>query len=212
MGEIRIVYEDAEVLAAEKPAGQPAIPGRGDIGAPFNAALEARLGRTLFIVHRLDRDAGGLMIFAKTAAAHARLCAQFESRKARKSYLALVEGVVALPGESDKPLRLFGSGRVGVGEGGKPSVTKYSVRAAGRGCTLLTVEPVTGRRHQIRAHLYAAGHPILGDRLYGRDRPVGGAPRLMLHALGLALEGLPPLLCPPPGDFQAVLEGRGAAL
>ncbi len=204
-----ILYEDAEVVAAAKPAGRPSIPGRGDAAAgAFNEELERSLGRRLFVVHRLDRDASGLILFAKTEAAHARLCAEFEGRRAKKSYLALVEGEVAGPGEVDAPLKAFGSGRMGVGRPGKESLTRYAVRAKGRGCTLLDVEPQTGRRHQIRVHLYSIGHPILGDPLYGKQRPVGGAPRLMLHALGLALAGLPPLVCRPGPDFQAVLAGR----
>jgi len=111
-------------------------------------------------------------------------------------------------GRVETPLREFGSGRVGADPAGKPSLTEYSVRARGEGCTLLTVEPKTGRRHQIRVHLYSLGHPILGDPLYGSPRPVGGAPRLMLHALALGLAGLPPLICPPGPDFSDELARR----
>ena len=205
-----ILFENDEVVAAAKPAGQPTIPGRGDAAAgALNQELEAALGRRLFVVHRLDREASGLLLFAKTATAHARLCAEFEGRRVRKVYWALVNGVVSEAGEIARPLRAFGSGRIGVGEPGKPSLTRYKVQETGRGATLLSVEPVTGRRHQIRAHLYAVGHPILGDPLYGAPRPVGGAPRLMLHALSLALDGLPSLSCPPPSDFLAVLSERG---
>lgn len=203
-----VIFEDESVVAAAKPAGQPSIPGRGDIAEPLNLELERTLGCKLWVVHRLDLDASGLIVFAKTAQAHKRLCAQFEGRSARKTYLAAVEGEVASGGVVDAPLRETGSGRTAVKPDGKPSRTRYSVRKAGRGAALLTVEPETGRRHQIRAHLYSIGHPILGDRLYGEKRPVGGAPRLMLHALALALEGLPPLVCPPPPDFDEVLRAR----
>lgn len=207
---VTILYEDDDVVAAAKPAGQPTIPGRGDAAeGAFNLELEGVVGRKLFVVHRLDREASGLLLFAKTAAAHARLCAEFEGRRARKTYLALVDGSVAEPGEIEAPLKEFGSGRVGAAAAGKASSTRYAPRAAGQGCTLLTVEPKTGRRHQIRVHLYSVGHAILGDPLYGSPRPVGGAPRLMLHALALGLSGLPPLICPPGPDFLAVLEARG---
>lgn len=205
-----VVYEDEEVLAVSKPSGQPSIPGRGDAAeGALNLELEGRLGRKLYVVHRLDREASGLILFAKTPGAHARLCEQFEKRAARKTYLALVEGDVKAAGRIETPLREFGSGRVGVSEAGKAADTEYSVRAAGQGCTLLTVLPKTGRRHQIRVHLYSIGHPILGDPLYGAPRPVGGAPRLMLHALALGLAGLPPLVCPPGPDFSDVLARRG---
>jgi tRNA pseudouridine32 synthase / 23S rRNA pseudouridine746 synthase len=210
--EPRIVFEDEQVLAADKPSGQPAIPGRGDIGEPLNLALERAGKGKLLVVHRLDRDASGVMVFAKTAAAHARLCAQFEARRAHKAYLALVDGVVERAGVVDRPLREFGSGRVGISAEGKPSLTRYDVRGAGRRCTLLSVAPESGRRHQIRAHLYSIGHPILGDRLYGEPRPVGGAARLMLHAWKLELEGLPPLECAPGEDFLSLLRERGASL
>jgi RluA family pseudouridine synthase len=206
MAETRVLFEDEEALAVEKPAGRASIPGRGEIGEPVVTELERRLGRKLFVVHRLDRDASGLLLFAKTAAAHRRLSEAFEARLVRKTYLALVEGTVAADGVVDRPLRAFGSGRMGVAEGGKPSMTRYKVRAPGRGCTLLSVEPVTGRRHQIRVHLYSIGHAILGDRTYGKPRPVGGVPRLMLHALELAAPGLAALVCPPGPDFDAVLK------
>jgi RluA family pseudouridine synthase len=209
VGEPRVLLEDEEIVAAEKPAGVPTIAGRGDVGEPLTSRLERALGRKLWVVHRLDLDASGLVVLAKTAAAHARLCAAFERRGVRKSYLALVEGAVTGNGESDAPLREFGSGRVAASPKGKPSLTRYAPLTEGRGCTLLKVEPVTGRRHQIRVHLYGAGHPILGDRLYGAPRPVGGEPRLMLHALALELPGLPALRCPPPPDFAEVLARRG---
>ena len=201
-----ILYENEEVLAAAKPAGQPSIPGRGAIGRPLQQELERKLRQKIFVVHRLDRDASGLIVFAKTAGAHKRLCAQFEDRKAKKVYLAAVLGKVEKGGSVDGPLREFGSGRSAVSAQGKPSLTKYLPKKWGPKATLLQVEPKTGRRHQIRAHLYSLGHPILGDRMYGQDRPVGGAPRLMLHALSLTLDGLPVMTCPPPPDFEEGLK------
>ena len=154
------------------------------------------------------KASSGVVVFGLTAQAHARLCAHFESRRAKKLYWAAVRGKVSKAGAVDKPLREFGSGRVAVAaSGGKPSMTRYRPLEALRGATLLEVGIVTGRRHQIRAHLYSAGHPILGDPLYGEPRPVGGAPRLMLHHLELALPGLPVLRAEPPADFSAVLAG-----
>jgi tRNA pseudouridine32 synthase/23S rRNA pseudouridine746 synthase len=207
----RLLWENDDAVAVEKPSGIPTIPGRGDVGRPMSALLEEALGKKVWIVHRLDLDASGVVVFAKSAAAHKRLCADFEHRRARKRYLALVEGEPKDEGRIDAPLREFGSGRVGVGEGGKLSSTRYAVRARGLGCALLDAEPLTGRRHQLRVHLYSIGHPILGDRLYGKTRPVGAAPRLMLHALSLELPGLPVLECPPPEDFRDELSRRSVA-
>jgi RluA family pseudouridine synthase len=183
-----ILFEDEHVLAVDKPAGQPTIPGRGDIGEALNAQLERRLGRRLFVVHRLDLEASGVVVFAKDADTHRLLCAQFEGRAARKTYLAAVSGSLTGEGSADMPLKEFGSGRVAPAPGGKPSRTRWRVERAWRAASLLRVEPETGRKHQIRAHLCALGHPILGDPRYGPPpRPVGGVKRLMLHALSLTV-------------------------
>src|SRR5262245_1011779 len=112
MAELRLLREDEEIVAVEKPAGRPSIPGRGEIGEPVVTELRRRLGRPLWVVHRLDLDASGVLVFAKTAAAHRRLSAAFEGRQAKKTYLALVEGELAQGGEIDRPLRQFGSGRM----------------------------------------------------------------------------------------------------
>ena len=107
------------------------------------------------------------------------------------------------------PIKEFGSGRMGVHPEGKPAQTTLRVLARYKAATLLEAEPHTGRRHQLRVHLYHAGHPILGDALYGKERPVGGAPRLMLHAFKaqfLHPDGKPMTLEAPPGtDFEEAL-------
>ncbi|MBI4371445.1 MAG: RNA pseudouridine synthase [Elusimicrobia bacterium] len=207
---VPVVFEDERVLAVCKPAGRPVIPGRGEIGEPVRAELEERLGRKLFVAHRLDREASGLLIFAKDAQTHRLLCAEFEARRAAKAYLAAVAGVLNGAGVCDQPLREFGSGRVAPDPRGKRARTRWRAERALRGATLLRVEPITGRRHQIRAHLCALGHPILGDPRYGPPpRPVGGAPRLMLHALSLRVKAgaVYDLQAAPPADFIAVLAG-----
>ena len=205
------IYQDENVLAVSKPAGVAVIPGRGLAEEPLKAVLERSLGARLYVAHRLDRDASGLVVFAKNAASHRSLCLQFEGRRVRKKYLALVLGRVdASRGEVDRPIRAFGSGRMGTGPGGKPSRTLYRVLERFADASLLEVEPSGGRRHQIRVHLCGIGHPIVGDPLYGGPRPVGGASRLMLHALELGFrlpDGRPIVLrADPPPDFQAVLE------
>lgn len=202
-----VVFEDERVLAVNKPAGQATIPGRGDIGEPLNKELERRLEAKLWVVHRLDREASGLIVFAKTAEAHAALCKEFESRQADKGYLAVAAGTLTGEGRADQALKEFGSGRVAPSKDGKHSLTRWRAERALRGATLLTVSPLTGRRHQIRAHLAALGHPLLGDPLYGPPpRPVGGAKRLMLHAHTLHLPAFGLDLKAEPGpDFESVL-------
>ena len=190
------------------------IPGRGvsqlaaNGGAPaaqptLQQLVSEIIKKKALVVHRLDREAGGIVVFAKTAAVHAELCAAFERRQARKLYLAAVLGDVEQDGRVETALREFGSGRIGVSPEGKPSLTLFRPLAREGGRSLLEVALVTGRRHQIRAHLASIGRPILGDPLYGPPpRPVGGAPRLMLHAWKLEVPGLiRELVCPPPDGF-----------
>jgi tRNA pseudouridine32 synthase / 23S rRNA pseudouridine746 synthase len=186
------------------------IPGRGEKEETLLDLVSARLGGKAWVTHRLDRGASGLVVFAKDAETHRRLSKQFEGREIAKTYLAVVRGDVAAGGVIDQPLRVFGSGRVGVDAArGKPSLTRYRVKDNFAGVTLLEVSPETGRQHQIRVHLYWLGHPILGETRYGKDFPVGGAPRLLLHAWKLSIprpdgEALA-LEAPPPEDFRPYL-------
>ncbi|MCS7314839.1 MAG: RluA family pseudouridine synthase [Bryobacterales bacterium] len=208
---VRVLYEDEHFLVTDKPPGRLVIPG----GTTDEIALVDELARQrahrLYVVHRLDRDASGIVLFAKTAAAHRAACLEFQHRRARKKYWVVVRGELTSDGEIAQPLRVSGSGRSAVDPRGKPACTRYRVVEKLYGATLLEVEPTSGRHHQIRAHLYWLGHPVLGDRLYGRDRPVGKAPRLMLHAWWLEIhpEGYPPLAVssPLPEDFRRVLDG-----
>jgi len=237
---LQVVYEDGCLLAVDKPAGQLVIPGRGaEAGPVLVDAVSRHLGVKAFVVHRIDRETSGLVLFAKDAATHAALSKLFEKRRVRKSYLAVVSGTVPSAGRITAPIREFGSGRMGVDPRGKDAETKYRpLRTWGDPpATLLEVEPRTGRRHQIRVHLYSIGHPVLGDSQYGRERPVGGGhgaavlgalpfssrgeggrPRLMLHAYSLLL---PPHALwgrrrlefraePPPG-FPAPADGPAAS-
>lgn len=207
-----VVYEDRRLIAVSKPAGQLVIPGRGPQDEPLNRALERLSAGKVFVVHRLDKEASGLVLFAKDADTHRSLCLQFEGREVHKTYLALVAGALESDGAVERPLKEFGSGRVAVAAAGKPSLTRYRVKKRLPDATLLEVEPVTGRRHQIRVHLFSLGHPILGDPLYGSARPVGGAPRLMLHALEAVFKHEGKLLrlrAEPPDDFIAALGEAG---
>lgn len=206
--ESRVLFEDERVVAVDKPAGRPTVPGRGDVGEALSAELSRRLGRKLFVVHRLDLEASGVVVLAKDAETHRALCALFEARSAKKVYLAAVSGAMSGAGTIDAPLKEFGSGRVAPAPDGKPSLTRWRAERSWPRAALLRVEPATGRKHQIRAHLASIGHPILGDPRYGPPpRPVGGAPRLMLHAASLELDAGRPysFAAPPPAEFEAVL-------
>jgi RluA family pseudouridine synthase len=204
----KVLLEDDRLVAFDKPSGLASIRERGAEDNSLHALASARAGAKLFVVHRLDKDTSGVILFAKDAATHKRLSALFETRQVEKLYLAWVLGSVARPsGLIDARLREFGSGRTGVDPRGKPASTQWSAVKREKDRTLLEVSPRTGRRHQIRVHLYSIGHPVLGDRTYGEARPVGGAPRLMLHARDLSFPWDAPeplrLTAPPPPDFPS---------
>ena len=209
MSETPVVFEDDRIIAVNKPVGLPTIPGRGEIGVAVNVEIERRLRKKIFVVHRLDLDASGLLVFAKDAETHRLLSMEFEERRAKKEYLVAVLGIMSGGGEINKPLREFSSGRVAPAPDGKRAVTRWKAERALGGATLLRVETLTGRKHQIRAHLSSEGHPILGDPRYGPPpRPIGGAKRLMLHAHTLHLDLGYDLKADPGPDFEAVLASR----
>lgn len=192
------------------------MPARADDPRrPLSVLVAEHLKAKIWVVHRLDAATSGVLVFAKDRESHRRLSSAFEGRTVAKTYLAAVLGT-AEDGANTMPLKTFGSGRVGPSPEGKPSETAWSVRERLRGATLLEVRPRTGRRHQIRVHLNAVGHPVLGDRRYGKDRPIGGAPRMMLHAWKLELPdadgSVLRLEAPPPPDFEAVLSGLRSML
>jgi len=193
--DLAIVYEDDDLLVVDKPPGMPVHPSAGhDHGTLVNAVLHLRPGIAGVggemrpgIVHRLDKDTSGLVIVAKHDAAHRHLSAQLKAREVEKTYHAIVEG-------RPKPTEATIDAPIGrdprhrkrmavVAHGGREARTRYRVLEAFDGATLLEANPETGRTHQIRVHLAAVGHPIIGDVLYGRPSPVIG--RQALHALRL---------------------------
>jgi len=207
-----ILYENADLIVVNKPEGLAAIPEQNPQEPSLFERLCAERGETLFIVHRIDKDTSGVILFARNADAHRHLNMEFETRRARKVYLALVHGVIAGDwGKIDKPLARFGSGRVGVNaQRGKPSLTEYQVVRRFSAHTLVEAYPRTGRRHQIRVHLYSIGHPMVGDRLYGERTLQQGYPRMMLHAKTLTIR-LPSgdeltFEAPVPESFTGVLD------
>ena len=140
-------------------------------------------------VHRLDKDVSGVMLYALHPEAHRFLNNAFEHRDVHKTYQALVHGVITEDqGVVIRPIREFGSGRMGVDDiKGKPSETRFSVLKRSDRFTLVELYPQTGRRHQLRVHLYSIGHPIVGDSRYGEKALQQGYPRLMLTSIGLDL-------------------------
>jgi tRNA pseudouridine32 synthase/23S rRNA pseudouridine746 synthase len=211
VSQLTILHDDESLVAVLKLSGQATAPGGGiEDGESLQEQVSAYLGAKAFLVHRLDRETSGVIMFAKTAESHRLLSQQFEDRAVTKRYLALVEGHVrGRSGSIANPLREFGSGRVGVDPAGREATTNWTLRERLLDVDLLEVTPITGRRHQIRVHLYSIGHPILGDTRYGHDRPVGGARRLMLHASELDLaDGLAIRAGPPADILEAVVARR----
>jgi RluA family pseudouridine synthase len=212
---IETLFENEDIVVVNKPEGMAAIPERQKEPPPAESLYEwlcAQRGEELFIVHRIDKNTSGVILYARNAEAHRQLSLQFQRRLVRKEYLALVHGVVAAEeGAIDKPLGQHGSGRVAVNpQHGRSSYTEYLVRHRFTAYTLVEAYPMTGRRHQIRVHLYSIGHPIVGDRLYG-DRVIQRKyPRMMLHACQLTIRLLNgemlTIEAPPPESFDRVLQ------
>ena len=175
-----------------KPSGLLAVPGRGEAGRDcLSERVRSRYADAL-IVHRLDMATSGLMLLARGAHAQRALSIAFERREVHKRYLAVVSGQLGTrEGEIDLPLAADWPNRPRQQVDtlrGRPSLTRYRVLEidTARNSTRLELEPVTGRAHQLRVHLLAIGHPILGDALYGSADVQAAAPRLLLHASLLA--------------------------
>jgi tRNA pseudouridine32 synthase / 23S rRNA pseudouridine746 synthase len=209
---LTILFENDDLLAVDKPEGLAVIPERARQAPCVMGLLEAERGRRHFVVHRIDKDASGVLLVAKTAGAHRYLNGLFETRDVRKTYLAVVHGRLAkTQGRIAAPIRQFGSSRMGVdARGGKPSLTLYRVTGTMGRFTQVSAHPVTGRRHQLRVHFYHLGHPIAGDLWYGEAEIQRGVPRLLLHARAIALtlpDGGPlRVTAPPPPSFAAAVE------
>ena len=230
---LTIVYEDDDLLIVDKPAGLVVHPSAGHHdGDTLVNALLARAGGSDYggiagvarpgIVHRLDRDTSGLLMVAKQDRAQASLMAQLKARRIRKTYLALALGnVAAAVGRIEAPLGRDPKHRtrMAVVPDGRPSTTGYRVRERFDGWTLLELDLVTGRTHQIRVHLDAIGHPVAGDVVSGTGtsrRGPDGLDRLFLHAWRLELASptdghLLRAEAPLPDQLERVLDGMRTA-
>lgn len=182
--QLEILYEDSDIIAVNKPAGMLSIPARGHLACEKSLLdlLKEKYGR-VYVVHRLDREASGVILFAKNPLSHRHLSVLFETGKIVKKYIVLSNGVIKNnKGVIEKPIKQFGSGRMGISSNGKESRTKFKVIKRYKNHTLLEVSLLTGRRHQIRVHLYSIGHPVAGDKIYGNTGQNIEFPRLMLHS------------------------------
>jgi tRNA pseudouridine32 synthase/23S rRNA pseudouridine746 synthase len=185
------LHADEALVAIDKPAGMLSVPGRGDDKQDCATARVRERYADALVVHRLDMATSGILVFARGIDAQRSLSRAFAQREAHKRYVAVVagrvpapDGEIALPLSADWPNRP--RQKVDL-SGGKPSLTRYRVLAVAPdgSCTRLELEPVTGRSHQLRVHLLALGHPIVGDTLYAPQSPAGE--RLLLHASELLL-------------------------
>jgi tRNA pseudouridine32 synthase/23S rRNA pseudouridine746 synthase len=204
---IRVIHHDAHLLVVDKPAGLLTVPGKGHDKAD---CLIARLRVDfpgVLLVHRLDTDTSGVIVFALTRLAQGHLGKQFEHRQTRKTYLARVWGVIPDDqGRIDLPLIVDWPNRPRQHvnhQTGRPAQTDWRVLSRAAEETRVELHPLTGRSHQLRVHMAAIGHPILGDPLYA----VGQAadfPRLMLHARTLGFrhpQGGAPVTFASPAPF-----------
>jgi 23S rRNA pseudouridine1911/1915/1917 synthase len=197
---IAILFEDDQVIVVDKPAGMVVHPGAGNSGGTLVNALLAyfppirqvgELDRP-GVVHRLDKETSGVIIFAKTDKAYRWLVREFKSRDVHKTYLALVDGHPPTPtGRIEAPVVRDTRSRtrmsVGLRGQGRPAVSEYYTLEKFTKHTYLEVHPVTGRTHQIRVHLNYIGVPVVGDTLYGRRNPSIAIDRFFLHAKSLTL-------------------------
>ena len=197
---LRLHHADAACLVVDKPAGLLSVPGRGPDKQECAASRVQAVDADALVVHRLDMATSGLLLFARTLAAQRALSGAFAQGKVNKRYVAVVLGRMAPP-ETQGPTRDW-EGEPGWGlidlplvadwprrplqkvdmQEGRPSRTLWRILAHEGETTRLELAPLTGRTHQLRVHLLAMGHPILGDALYGTPEIRALAPRLLLHA------------------------------
>ena len=188
--DLTIIRETKDWVAIDKPSGMPTQPSRDRRQRSLEELLRSRFGM-IYLIHRIDTQTSGVVVFAKTRSAAADLSRLFAARSVGKTYLAIAEGAIERDLTIDTPI------------GGKSAYTiARPIRRFDR-TTLLEAEILTGRTHQIRIHLSSLGHPVVGDRRYGSTMT---APRMLLHAWKLRHPYFGgDLVAPVPGDFPAAI-------
>jgi 23S rRNA pseudouridine1911/1915/1917 synthase len=219
--ELSVLYEDAVIVAVNKPAGLAVHGAPGDTGptlaawflARYPAEAEAFDAEHPGIVHRLDKNTTGVLLLAKTPEAQAAISRAFEARTTRKTYVAICDGIPAKPrAVIDAAIgRHTGDRtRMSIARQGRDARTEYETLATGWGQSLLLVHPVTGRTHQIRVHLAAIGAAVAADKVYGK----AGAGRQLLHAWQVTVPhpdgGTLTVTAPLPADMQDAVRAMGA--
>lgn len=207
---LRILHVSARLIVVDKPSGLLSVPGRGDGKEDCLASRVQAQYPDARIVHRLDMGTSGIVVMGRGAEAQRDLSIRFQERRVRKRYQALVDGcwTAGAGGDIALPIGIDGARhpkrKVDLALG-RPSLTRYRVLDAcpTRAISRIELEPVTGRTHQLRVHMEAMGHPILGDDFYGTAHACARAGRLMLHACRIELEcpetgALLCVDCPPP--------------
>ncbi|MBW7056171.1 RNA pseudouridine synthase [Paracoccus bogoriensis] len=189
-GGVTVLHADHEILVVDKPSGLLSVPGRGEDRADCLIARLRGAFPTVLLVHRLDLDTSGVMVFALSPHAQRHLGRQFEARQVKKIYVARLAGrLEPRTGRVDLPLAVDWPNRPRQKvdhEAGRPAQTDWRVLCADDRETRVRLMPVTGRSHQLRVHMAEMGHPILGDPLYASGA-AANHPRLMLHAETLRL-------------------------
>lgn len=183
---ISIIHRDADILVLDKPGGLLSVPGRHPALSDSLATRVQKQFPKALMINRLDKDTSGLVLMSLNRRAHAAIAAQFEARTTQKRYIAEVWGKVEKDeGFIDLPLAIDPDNkprhRVDH-ENGKPAQTRWEVLERSENTTRLQLFPLTGRTHQLRVHMKAIGHVILGDEFYAEGPALAAADRLMLHA------------------------------
>ncbi|GLQ35705.1 RNA pseudouridine synthase [Amylibacter marinus] len=189
---VAVLYHDDHIVVVDKPSGLLSVAGKSEELADCMHARVRREFAGAMVIHRLDMDTSGVMIFARRKSAQRHLNLQFEQRRPQKTYVARVMGAVGgEAGQIDLPLMGDWPNRPLQKvdhDAGKPAQTDWRVLSREQGATRVELHPKTGRTHQLRVHMLAIGHPILGDRFYGDQRVIDAADRLQLHAHRLFLD------------------------
>jgi tRNA pseudouridine32 synthase / 23S rRNA pseudouridine746 synthase len=191
------VYSDEHMLVLNKPSGLLSVPGRGPEKQDCLSKRVQAIYPDALVVHRLDQDTSGLLIMARGIEAQRRISKAFETRLVHKRYVAVVyarpecseidaEGWAVIEGAilldwPNRPLHI-------IHPDGKPSQSRWRLLESSDSASLIELEPVTGRTHQLRVHMQSTGHPILGDSLYAPENIRAMTPRLMLHAKSIRLK------------------------